>query len=158
MNSSLRRGFTGSNFLMMVDGEIDSNIANAKWYFIGGVVAIALMFVVPPQSKVAIFTGLTLIQHSFYALVLCRWRSDRGLWMLAAFFALTLTPIWAYFEWLRVQEFFREEPFIPAQPGPWGRTQLLIDATLALGVFSHTCRFIASAGVRNWAISRAAAQ
>jgi len=142
----------------MDDSEIDSNIANAKWYFIGGVVAIALMFVVPPQCKVAIFTGLTLIAHSFYALFLCRWRSDRGLWMLAAFLALTLTPIWASCEWLRVQELFAEEPFIPARPGPWGKTQILIDATLALAVFSHTCRFIASAGVRNWGISRAAAQ
>ena len=129
------------------ESQIDWTIRRRDRILLAGVGLIALALALPRGWGCGGLTGFMLRSLSIYGFPFRRWRTEPGLWMLAVFLTLLLTPCWLYFEYLHLQPFRKLQI---GQAFAWDRLRLWIDATLSLAVFTWTIRFAVGIAIGNW--------
>lgn len=106
---------------------------------------------VPGQSS-GVFTGLTLLALGIFALVLNRWRSDPGLWMLAALVLVIYGPVYIYLQCRSIAVLIRNVP-VNARLN-WIQLGTTLDSCTALLVFGLLVRFVTTVVAGNWRMSK----
>lgn len=135
--------------------RIDRIVA-LRWYLLAAGGALLIVAVTIPKWRgdgsygYWGLTGFNLASLAIYAFALQKWRTDRGLWMLAALLVVLLTPCMLYFQWLRWNG---NAGFAPVAGDPSQR-RLLIDSAIALVILARTVRFAVAVGIRNWGLGR----
>lgn len=136
---------------LLSQSKLDETIRNRKRYALIGLALMINPFLLPVGWGFGLLTGFTLCSLALYALTQKNYRSDPGLWSLAAVFSLLLFPSWIFFELLHIQALFKllARNRVAWQIS-WREIQLFLDSTCALFVFGKTVRFTLSAMVENW--------
>ncbi len=131
-------------------------IVGLRWYLLAAGVALLIVAITIPKLRgdgsygYGGLTGFNLASLAIYAFALQKWRTDRGLWMLAALLVVLLTPCMLYFQWLR----WKGNAGLAAVAADPSQRRLLIDSAIALVILARTVRFAAAAGVHNWRLGR----
>src|SRR5690242_16382163 len=76
--------------------QIDRLIRYRLAYLVGGPGLMLLAFILPQGMKGGAISGAVLIGLGVYGSALKRWRTEPGLWMLAAFLFVVLGTIYAF--------------------------------------------------------------
>jgi hypothetical protein len=105
----------------------------------------------PVGLKTGGFTGFMLFSLGIYAMALRKWRSEPGIWMLAAFLVTVLVPICAYFEFWHWQSLIARN----ANWFTWDEIRKSLDALVALHLLFECVRLAISVAIKNWRYSRA---
>jgi len=77
--------------------QIDAINRHRLAYFVGGAALFALQFFLPAGKHFGILLGFELVMLGIYSGVLRNWRTEPGLWMMAALLVVLLGPIYFYF-------------------------------------------------------------
>ena len=143
------------SYHVMNPERIDRIVA-FRWYLLAAGVALLIVAITIPKLRddgsygYGGLTGFNLASLAIYAFALRKWRTDRGLWMLAALLVVLLTPCMLYFQWLR----WKGNAGLAAVAADPSQRRLLIDSAIALVILARTVRFAAAAGVHNWRLGR----
>jgi hypothetical protein len=136
--------------VLLPDTTIDATIAR-RWYcFALGVALVVLPRLIPRVHSTGVFTGLTLIALSVFSLVLTRWRTDTGLWMLSSLILTIYGPVYVFYQWLSCIRIFQKAA--PQKANAWQIAEA-VDAVIALLLFGFLVRFVLTITIRNWAVS-----
>jgi hypothetical protein len=140
---------------LMPEIEVEQIIRRRHVYLAVGLSLCCLQPVLPQGWRIGFFSGFMLFSIGIYGVVFRRWRTDAGLWMLAALLTVMLGSCWAYFEWQQWRGWFVP----PAANQPvralnWDQARFLIDATVALLLLTKVIRFATTVAIANWKWSR----
>ena len=118
--------------------------------FLGlGLVIIPRIFV--PGQGIGVFTGITLIALGIFTLLLNRWRSDPGLWMLAALVLVIYGPVYIHFQYQSIAKLIQNAP--PNLRLNWIQIGTTLDRGIALLVFGLLVQFLTTVVFKNWQMS-----
>jgi len=96
--------------------QIDGIIRHRFAYMVGGLALMIFAFTVPAGPRFGIVGGFMLFGLGIYSSAFQKWRSDPGLWMLAALLVALLGPIYGYAALWRYQSAFFPDPAKRAAP------------------------------------------
>ncbi len=141
--------------LLLSDNQIDRVIHNHRRMFFGGLAWFALMLAlpIPKPFKIGFFTSFAILGYGEFAFVLQRWRTDRGLWMLAMFLAVMYALIVGALEYEQIRPLLKPAGIGGMVPNGWDEFRLAVDGTFCLLVFGKFVRFAFSVAVRNWQLT-----
>jgi hypothetical protein len=142
--------------LRLSEYETDRVVALRFRYFFLGLAFMTLPFVLPAGLACGAGLGFALFGLGGYGNALRKWRSDPGLWMLAAFLVLTLTPVYAGFEFRILRAIFAHGPAGRPKRLDWLEARHSVELALMFAVLWKQVRFAYSAGVYNWRVTRMA--
>ena len=109
----------------------------------------------PPGWKFGGILGFALITLAFYAALMQKWRTEPGLWMMAAFLTLSLGACYGFFTYQHYAGVFAPRPAKPAAgPIDWGEVLFFTDVCCALAVFHRQIKLTYSVAVLNWQRTR----
>lgn len=118
-----------------------------RWHLLlAGIGLMVLALSLPQGWGCGGLSGFMLFSLATYSFAFRKWRSETGLWMLAALITALLLPCWVYLELLQLNA-IRKVP--GKQLLVWKELRLLIDAMIALVVFALTIRFAISVAIEN---------
>jgi hypothetical protein len=123
---------------------------------LAGLALMTLPFVLPAKLALACGgpgLGFALLGLGVYGVALTKWRSDPGLWMLAAFLVLLLTPVYAYFDFYHLRAILFPGPAGRPKRLDWVQVRCSIELALMFAVLWKQVRFAYSVAVYNWRIS-----
>lgn len=141
--------------LVLADEQIDRIIGYRRQMFLGGLAWFVLMLtpLIPEQFKIGFFTSFTILGYGEFAFVLKKWRTDRGLWMLATLLVVIYGPILACVEFWEFTQLLKPGPGAAAVRKGWVELRFACDCSLALMVLGKIVRFAFSVVVRNWQLT-----
>jgi len=128
------------------DHKIDRIVTHWKRYLFGGLMVIAIVVMLPRGWQIGILSGFMLFSLGIYGMALRRWRSDPGLWMLAALLVFSLGPCSAYFEFLQWHSVFTKN----RNWFSWDEIRVSIDAIVALYLLLECVKLAVSVAIKNW--------
>lgn len=114
-----------------------------------------LAFALPRGFKCGAITGFALTGLGLYGVMLKKWRTEPGLWMLALFLALVLGACYGFFAYGRYANLLVPQPANPpaAQPG-WERILWSVDVGFAFVLFWRQVSLAFSLAILNWQWTR----
>jgi hypothetical protein len=136
--------------LLLQNEKIDRIVGHWRRYLLASVVVILVVIALPMRLKTGGFTGFMLFSLGIYAMALRKWRSEPGIWMLAAFLVAVLVPICATFEFWHWQSVFAKKPNWFA----WDEIRRSLDALVALHLLFECVRLAMSVAIKNWRYTR----
>jgi hypothetical protein len=136
-----------ADLMLLKEPQIDWIVQHRGRILMSGGILFAVALGLPAGWGCGGLTGFMLSSLAIYAYAFRRWRTEPGIWMLALFLTVLLTPCWAYFEFLHVNH-IRNRANVQAMD--WGKVRLMIDAAISLVVFSVTIRFAMGVALGNW--------
>ncbi len=141
--------------LLLADEQIDRIIGNRRRMFFGGLAWFALMLTppIPEQLRIGFVTSFAILGFGEFAFMLKKWRTDRGLWMLATLFVVIYGLILACVEFSEFAQLLKPGPGAAVVQKGWAEVRLACDCALALLVLSKFVRFAFSVAVRNWQLT-----
>jgi hypothetical protein len=134
------------HMFILPDAKIDRIVAHWRRYLLCGLAVIAVVLLLPRGLRSGIFSGFMLFSLGIYGMAFRRWRSEPGVWMLAAFLGVTLGPGSAYFEFLHWQSVFAKNP----NWFTWDEIRVSVDAIIALYLLLECVKLAISVAIRNW--------
>lgn len=137
--------------LILQNEKIDRIVSHWRRYLFASVVVILVVAALPAGLKTGGFSGFMLFSLGIYGMALRKWRSEPGIWMLAAFLVTVLVPICAYFEYWHWQSLFARNP----NGFTWDEIRKSLDALIALHLLFECIRLAVSVAIKNWKYSRA---
>ena len=142
--------------LLLTEKQIDRTVALAPYMFALSPLLIWVQIKFVPQGfGIGVLTLCSLFSLGFYALAFSEWRSDRGLWMLAALLVVTETPCYVYFAYWR---YVAELQLLAAGPRPvpfdWKEFKLAADIVIWMGLFQYLIRLAITVAIENWRRTR----
>ena len=137
--------------LLPTHQEISRFISYCRIFLVSGAVILFSQFFLPAGWKIGFLTGFTLFAAGIFGFALRRWRTERGLWMLALLLTVVYLPSIAYFEFLNWREIAR---LIAARGAGWPQIRLMIDATTALLIASYAVKIITGIAWENARMKR----
>jgi hypothetical protein len=140
--------------LRLSEYETDRVVALRFRYIFLGLALMTLPFLLPPGLACGAGLGFALFGLGGFGSALRKWRYDPGLWMLAAFLVLTLTPCYAYFDFRILRAIFAHGPAGRPKRLDWLEARRSVELALAFVVLWKQVRFAYSAGVYNWRVTR----
>ena len=138
---------------LMSDDLIDRTIYYRRHLFLGGPGWICLMTLLPKPMQILGFTSFMVWALGLFAFCLQKWRTDRGLWMLATLLVVSYGPICTYFYYLKVLSLLNPAPAGQALMRGWDEIRLALDCSLALLLMGKIVRFSLSVSIRNWQLT-----
>lgn len=128
------------------DDKIDHVVTHWKRCLLASLIVFVVVAALPRDLKTGVFSGFMLLSLGIYGWALRRWRSEPGVWMLAALLVLLLGPICIAFEYSHWQSVFARNP----NRFTWKEMRVSIDAIVALDLLFECVRFAFSVAVKNW--------
>lgn len=145
--------------MLLTEFQIDRTIRQWRAYLMGGLAFMLLPFALPQGWRFGLFTGFMLFSLGIYGFCLRRWRTDRGLWMLAVLLTVTLGPCCAYFEYWHWRGVFTPPDGNQAiRKFTWEQTRLSVDAGIALWLLARSVKLAMSVSIENWKRTRSSEQ
>jgi len=110
---------------------IDTAVRRRWRYLLFGLALFAFTSVLPKDYRVGFaILGFAVFTLGIYCVILSRWRSEPGLWMLALLLVVLLSPCFAYLEYIHVTIFFN-----PAgKPRPFDLTEVFFIAEISVSL------------------------
>jgi hypothetical protein len=132
---------------LLTEPQIDGIVDHRRRLMIVGLTVMILAIAVPRGWGIGLFSGFMLFSLGIYGIAFRRWRTERGVWMLAVFLTVTLAPCWAYFEALNLRGLF-DRPAAVAMN--WDKLRLSIDCIVALMLFARAISLAITVAIENW--------
>jgi len=140
--------------LLLSESQIDRIVRNRREIMLAGIAIMSITFLLPQGWGFGFFSGFMIYSLGLYTFFFRRWRSEPGVWMLAALLALILCPCWAYFEYLHWQAIKAPPANQARQVLGWNRIRWFLDASVALMIFAKTIRLLVTVAIENWKRTR----
>lgn len=145
--------------LLFPETQVDRYVRHWRASILLGICLLTVAFALPRGSGIGVFTGFMLLSLGVYSFCLRGWRTEPGLWMLAGFLTVFLTPCWAFFEYMHWE--YLLSPRIANKKNPvstWDAFRFSFDAIVALLIFERTIRLCVTVVIRNWKRTRNSVQ
>jgi hypothetical protein len=141
--------------LLLTETQVDRIVRQKGYYFCAGLALMIVPLYLPRGWGIGFFTGFMLVSLSIYGYSFRNWRTERGIWMLAALLIVVWTPCWLCFEY----EHWRGVFPLPArnqngQAFTWDKGRLVIDGTVALLLMAIELRLAVTVAKENWLRTR----
>lgn len=137
--------------------EADRVVALSPRHIAIGLALVLLPTVLPTKFALACGgagLGFALLGLGVYGAALRKWRFDPGLWMLATFLVLWLTPCYGYFGFLYLRAILAPGPAGQLKRLDWVEIRSLAELALMFAVLWKQVRFAYSVMVYNWSVTR----
>jgi len=136
------------SMILLKEAQIDRIVTRSPYYLVGGLSLLVIPLFLRAGWHIewgGVLTGLALGNLGTLGLVLRKWRTERGIWMLAGFLSLLLGSIWLPLEYESVSKLLD-----PAKPKRWLEIAWTVDTIVGTVLLARVVRFGASVLVRNW--------
>ena len=140
---------------LMAESHIDSIVRHRRSLMLGGLMLVGQALVLPRGWGCGAFSGFMLFSLGIYGVALQKWKTDPGLWMLAALLTVTLGPCAAYFEYLHWRS------MVPAMQAnqvrrvaTWDQFRTSVDAAVAFLLLARAVKLGATVSIENWRRTR----
>lgn len=141
--------------ILFTETQVARFVFYRRRYYITGLTLMTVALLVPRGMGIGFITGFMLVSLGSYSVAFRNWRTEPGIWMLAGFLSLVLTPCWLYFECLLWQRLFT--PLVGNKQNAvltWDAFRFTTDALFSLLVFGKTVRLCVSVAFQNWHLTK----
>ena len=136
---------------LLTESQVDWIVRFRRPIFLGGLALMAQPFVLPQGWSVGVLSGFMLFSLGIYGFAFRNWRTEPGLWMLAALLAVTWGPCWAYCEIVHLRALFERAAAVQdGQAIDGNRFRFALEVIIGFSLWATSIKLAITVAIKNW--------